>query len=197
MLIYTVSLALQLPACLTIQNRCSNIDLVSPVYFGNGVVCPKLSDQQLDIYATMRVQFEIHTTQDEFVGVLLYKLQRHSVSQYNMGTSIMEANTNEIKYVQLLIAWEMKDSELSASVVLVEREIIWNEDELRKLYYENNNLLKKYNDVISDTWLMDDNMVLKTTCRVKNLKENFELSISISEERDCYVMRPLCIDPKR
>jgi hypothetical protein len=45
---------------------------------------------------------------------------------------------------------------------------------------------------------MDDNIVLKTSLKVRGLKENFELSIFISEvERDYYAMRPLCINCTR
>jgi hypothetical protein len=81
MLIYAVRLALQSPECVTIHNQCLNIELVSPVYFGNGVVCPKLSDRQIGIGTTMRTCLEIYATHNEFEGALLFKLQRYFVSQ--------------------------------------------------------------------------------------------------------------------
>jgi hypothetical protein len=87
-----------------------------------------------------------------------------------------------------------------AYVALVEyaREFIWNEGRLNKLYYENHNRLKGCNNTISNTWFMDDNMVLKTTLNEIELKGRRELSISISEEeKNDSAMRPLRIDLER
>jgi hypothetical protein len=113
------------------------------------------------------------------------------------------------------VAWKVKDSKPFAHVILIEhtREHAWNKDELKKLYDKNHDRLKKYSGTISDTWLVN-NIALKTSLklrgmrgdalnifkvrRVRNMKENFELSISISEEeRDEYAMRPLCVDLER
>jgi hypothetical protein len=200
MLIYTVSLKFQSPTSVIIHNQCLNIELISPVYFGNGVVCPKLSDQQIDINTEMKIRFEINTTQDEFEGSLLYKLHRNLHDQYSMDTSTTEDYNNEAKYVYMLVAWKMKDSKLFAYVALVEhtKEFIWNEDKLRKLYDKNHDLLEKYDDTISGTWFMNDNMTLKTVSKVSGSKGNFELSISISEDKKTgYAIRPLCIDLER
>jgi hypothetical protein len=68
MLMYIFSLRLQLLPCVTIHNQCSNIELVSPVYFDNGAICPKLSDRQIDIDTKMRAYFEINTTQNDVEG---------------------------------------------------------------------------------------------------------------------------------
>jgi hypothetical protein len=199
MLMHIISLDIQLPSCVTIHNQCLNIELVSPVYFGNGAVCPKLSDQQIDISTEMKARFEINTIQDEFEGALLFKLQRHSGNQYSADTSTIETNKNGAKCVQMLAAWKVKDSKPLLHVLLIEhaKEFTWNEDNLKKLYDKNFGWLKEYNDAISDTWLMDDNMALKTSFEVRGLKGNFELSISIFEEKDDYAIRPLCIDLER
>jgi hypothetical protein len=198
-LIYTVSLKLQLPPRIIIHNQCPNTKLVSPIYFGNGIVRSKLSDQQIDINTIMKMQFEISTTQDEFEGVLLYKLQGCSDSQHNMNTPTKGAK-NEAKCVYMLVAWKMKDAKPFVRVVLAEhtKKIVWNEDKLKKLYEKNCSGLKKYDDSVSDTWIIDDHMILKTTFEVADLENNFELSVSISEEeKGDDAMRPLCIHPKR
>jgi hypothetical protein len=200
MLIYAASLDLQLPVCVTIHNQCSDIELASPVYFVNSAAYPRLSIQQIDIDTTMRVCFEIYITQEVFEGALLFKLQRYSGIQYNMDTLTTETNENETGCAQMLIAWKMKDSKLFVYAVLVKhvKKFIWNEDKLKRLYYENHNWFKEYNDTISDTWYMDDNMTLKTSLKLRGMKGNFELNISISEgERDDYVMRPLYVDLER
>jgi hypothetical protein len=199
MLMYTISLELQLPALVTIHNPCSNIELVSPVYFGNGAVCPKLSDQQIDIGTEMNASFEIYTIQDEFEGALLYKLRRYSDIQHTIDTSTKEDKENEEKCIQMFIAWKMKDSKPFVYVVLVEhsKEFIWDKDALRKLYNKNHNRLKEYNSIMPDIWLMDNDMVLKISFKVRGSKGNFELGISISEEERNDYMRPLCVDFER
>jgi hypothetical protein len=201
MLMYTASLDLQLPACVTIQNQFPNIKLVSPVCFGNNAACPKLSDQRIDIDTGMYVSFEIYATQDDFEGALLYKLQRNigSDDQRNTDTLSTETNKNETKCVQMFAAWKVKDSNPFLYVVLIEhaKEFIWNENELRILYNKNHNRLKKYDGTRSDIWLIDDNITLKVSFEVRGLKGNFELSISISEEEGYDYMRPLCVDLER
>jgi hypothetical protein len=201
-LIYTVSLELELSACVIIHNQCPSIKLISPVYFGNGAVCPRLYSQQIDIGTETKSIFEINATQDEFEGALLYKLQRYDKSddQSDMATSTTETNEKEAKCLQMLVTWKLKDSKPFVYVVLVEhtKEFTWNEDGLRKLYYGNHDKFKKYDDTTSETWFMDDNMALKMITKVRGLKGNFELSISISEEeRDDHAMRPLRIDLTR
>jgi hypothetical protein len=201
-LMCTVSLDLQLPACVIIHNQCLNTKLVSPIYFGNGAVCPKLSDQQIDIDAKMNASFEIYATQDDFESALLYKLQRYSKPNIQSDTNTLttETNENKAKCVQIFIAWKMKESKPFIYAVLVEhiKEFIWNEDELRKLYDRSCGWLKEYDSTISDTWFIDDNMILETSFKVRGSKGNFELSIFIAEEEEnYYAMRPLCINPKR
>jgi hypothetical protein len=198
MLIYAVSLKFQLAACITIHNRCSNTKLASPIYFGRGAVCPKLSNQQIDISAKMKVSLEISTIQDEFEGVLLFKLQRYSKRQRNMNILNTETNRREAECVQMLVAWKMKGSKLFLHVALIEhaKKFAWNEDKLKKLYDKNHSWLKECDNTMSYTWFMDDDTTLRTTFR--SLKRTLKLDIYISEKkRDDYVMRPLGINLKR
>jgi hypothetical protein len=200
MLIYTVSLEFQLPTSVIIHNQCLNTELISPIYFGNGTVCPKLSGQQIDINTAMKIRFEICAIQNEFKGALLYKLQRNLHDQCRIDASTTETNRNEAIYVYMFVAWKMKDSKPFICVVLVEctKEFAWNQGRLMKLYDKNHNLFKKYDETISDTWFLGDSMTLKTSFKVRSSEKNFELSVSISEEeRDDYAMKPLWINPKR
>jgi hypothetical protein len=116
-----------------------------------------------------------------------------------MDTSTTEANKDETKCVQMLVAWKVMDSKTFICVTLIEhvKEFTWNEDELRKLYNGNHHRLREYDDIILDTWFMDD-MALRTSSKLIGSKGNFGLSISISEEEeDKYAMRPLCVDLER
>jgi hypothetical protein len=202
MLIYTVSFKFQLPPRMIIHNQCSKINLVSPIYFGNGAVCPKLSDQQIDVNAKTRVCFEINATQDDFEGALLYKVQRHvkSDDQHNMNILTTEINENDAKCIQMLTAWKVEDFRLSVLLALIEhtKKFTWNRVKLKKLYYENRRWLKRYVSTTLDTWSMDNNVALKTTFKVRYLEGNFYLSISISEgENDGYAVRPIWTNTER
>jgi hypothetical protein len=200
MLMYTVSFGLRYPSCVTIRNQCSNTKLASPVYFGNGATCPKLSSQQIDICAKTNAHFEINTIQDDFEGALLFKLQRYSNRQRNMNASTTETNKGEVAHVYMLAAWKVMDSKFFVCVVLIEhtKEFTWDESKLEKLYNKNRDWLKEYNDTTIVTWFMDNNIVLKTAFRVRGLKNNFRLSISIFEERgNDYDMKPIQINTER
>jgi hypothetical protein len=199
MLIYPVSLTLQPPTCVTVYNQCPNIKLASPVHFGDGLVYPKLFDQQIDVGTAMRACFEINATQDELKGALLFRLQSSFNERCNMDTSATETDRNEAKCVYMLVAWSMWYSIPSAHVTLIEhaKEFTWDEDKLSKLHGKNCDWLKEYDDASSNTWLIGDNMVLKTTLEVKVLRGSPEVSISISEEEDDYAVRPFCINLER
>jgi hypothetical protein len=200
-LICTVSFEFPRSSVIIIHNQCLNTELTSPVYFGDGTIYPRLSDQQMDISTAMEIKLKIYTFQHEFEGALLYKLQKHRHDQHNTDKLATSTDKNEIKYVYMLVAWKIKGKPF-VHVVLVEhtREFIWSEDNLKQLYDKNCDRLKKYsnNTNISDTWLIDDKTTLKTTFKVISWRWSFHLSMSISEEeRNEDAMRPLCVDPKR
>jgi hypothetical protein len=191
---------LQLSSCINVLNLCSNAKLASPIFFGDGVVCPKLSDSRIDIGTKTSTSFEINATEDEFEGALLFKLQRYADSKRDMNASTTETDKNNATCVHMLAIWKVNDSKLFVRTVLVEhtKGFAWNGDKLKELYHKNRSWLKEYDDTISDTWLVDTNMILKTSFRAGNLKRTIELSISISErEKDDYAMRPLCVNLKR
>jgi hypothetical protein len=183
--------------------------LALPVYFGNGAIFSELSDQQKDIGTEVKTSFKIDIIKNKSEGVLLFKLKSHvkSDDQHNMDTLTIKTDKNRATRVYMLVAWEMKDAKPFAYVALVEhiKGFIWNVDSLRKLYHENHDQLKEYTDTISDTWLVDNNMILKTTFSARDSKGILELSVSISEEEEeeeeeeeiDYAMRPFCIHPER
>jgi hypothetical protein len=199
-LMYITSLRLQLSPCVNILNLCQNIKLISPIYFGSGAVCSKLSDQRIDIGTKANASFEINTTRDAFEGALLFKLEKCSDNWHDVDASTTETNEKESTYVYMLAAWKAMDSEPFVCVVLLEptKEFTWNEDKLKELYNKNRDWLKKYDNTTIVTWLMDDNMILRTSFKVRGLKSNFGLSISLSEGRGVdYDMKPIWINTER
>jgi hypothetical protein len=202
MLIYAISLELQLLVYITIHNECSSIKLASLVYFSNGATCPELFNQQIEIGTKMSVSFEIDTIRNKFESVLLLKLESHvkSDDQYNMNTSTTRADKNETTHVYMLVIWEAKDAGPCERVVLIEhtKEFTWNEDKLKKLYDKNYDWIKEREIGRFTRWLMGDNMVLSTSSITKGMQGILKLSISISEEKRYYnKMRPLCVDLER
>jgi hypothetical protein len=186
-----------------IHNQCSNTKLISLVYFCNDAVCPKLSDQQIDIGTKMKACFEINATQDDFEGALLFKLQREE-SRSNIYLSNLfvqqKYSNDEAKCVRMLIAWKVRISKIFLYVSLVEhaKNFALNEEILKKLYSKNQNWIRRYNDIRSDTWIMDDDTVLKTTSSARDFKGILELSVSIFEGKKSGLdMRPLGVNFKR
>jgi hypothetical protein len=201
-LIYAVSLEFQLSACIVIHNHCLNTELVSPVYYSYGAVCSKLFDQQIDIDTEVRTSFKINTIENKFEYALLFKLKKHveSGDQQNIDASTTETDENEATHVHMLVIWKVKDVKSFAYVTLVEhdKEFTWNEDKLKKLYYENRDRLKDHTNAISNTWLVDGSMILKTRFKIKGSKRNPKLSIHISEEKKGdHAMKPSCINLER
>jgi hypothetical protein len=187
----------------TVHNQCSNIELVSPVWFDNGVICSKLADQQMNVGTAMKAYFEIYATQDEFEGALLFRLQRYPNGWHSVDTLTTEVN-KEAMHAYILLVWKTKNSELFVYATLVERakEFTWDEDKLKKLYHENHSQIKKYDDATSYKWFINDNVALKMSSKANDFKRKFELSISISEEEKedadmkllCKVMHPAVLN---
>jgi hypothetical protein len=193
-LIYDLSLFIEPSVKLNIHNQCRNVSLTSPIYItGEELEFHKPPDYKICAGDTMKSGFTIRSD-DESYGVLIYKLQR---SQPHESTKI---NENASKVFHLLVVWKTSIlDEIYADVLLVEcdKGFTWNEDNLNELYYVNYDQFKKYDDITSYIWFMDNNMILETTFNVRNLKGNHELSISISEERNEYAINPFYIDLTR
>jgi hypothetical protein len=193
-LMHAVSLSIQPSFKLDIHNRCSNIDLVTPMYVtGDGLECYRTPGYKVYTSDIMRSSFIIKSNNKSY-GVIIYRLQRR---QKHESAEISKDTSSDI---YLLVVWRISESnELYANVLMIEhiKTLIWNEDNLNKLYRENHDRLKKCTDTMSDTWFMDNNVALKTTFSTSDLKGNHELSISISEERDEYAIKPFCIDLTR
>jgi hypothetical protein len=176
--------------------------LALSAHFSNSAVCPKLSDQQIDFGAELRTDFKIDTVKNKFEGALLFELKRHVefYDQYNTDAPTVETNMNDATHVHMIVGWKVKNAKPYTCVALVEhaKELTWNEEKLKTVYDKNHSWLKEYDDTISETWCMNNNMIMKMSFNAGYLNGILELSISISEEeKDGYAMRPFRINPKR
>jgi hypothetical protein len=165
----------------TINNRCSNIGLTSPVYFIKNIPHHIQFPQQVNSKSIMKANFTTGVGRDTFGGILLYRLQRKK------DTSIS---------THLLVIWGYKSNEFYLNVLLIEYEstLIWNEKKLRGLYEVYNSQYDR--DVITEEWLLDDNTELKT--KYETSHGGLEVNIIISEEKDLPLpQKPLWVDPNR
>jgi hypothetical protein len=182
---------------LMIHHRFPGVELMSPIYTGDGATCYSSPDQKVDAGSTMQVDFNIDPDQDESIGVLMYKLQRKNANQSN-DTIIF--NGNEAPYTQLFIIWKVNNSKefcMVSDLIEYDKGHVWNRIELMRLAkcYE---LYDIQHGPIEKTYLMRDNAVFMTRVNVTREEECYKLEITISETgiRDD-TWRPQYIDVDR
>jgi hypothetical protein len=181
MLIYIISLTLQSAIDVTINNQCTTIALISPVYFVKDATCHIQFPRQVNTNRIMRATFITGIDRDTFGGALLYNLQRKE----NASIS-----------AQLLVIWGYKYNRIYSHTQLIEHEstFTWDENKLEKLYgvysirYDPGSSMNE--------WLLDDNTVLKTVCESSH--GGFKMEVIIFEEKEqLHPTKPLWIDTKR
>jgi hypothetical protein len=180
-LIYVVSLTIQSMVDVTIDNRCRNIKLTSPVYFIKDTTCHIQFPQQVNFESVIKVNFITSIDRDRFGGVLLYHLQRKE----DTSTS-----------VQLLMIWGYNSEMLYSKAWLIEHEhaLVWNEDKLKRLHDVYNRHRNAYLDI--ESWSLDDNTELETVYRASHGR--FGMKIIIFEEIfQQPLIEPLWVDSSR
>jgi hypothetical protein len=186
-----------------VHNRYSDVELVSPVYFCNHGTYNEYPVERTDIGAMMKIGFSFGL--DKLPGgILMYEVRRkgntESDYQFNIDTTFAETVRDTSKMIRLLVVWKIKHfDEPRVHIVLVEHdiELEWNEDKLAKLYDKVNEQSSRHYNPSRYTWLVSDNIVLKTTYEVAQ-REGLELKIAISKGIKDWSTRPaLWIDPER
>jgi hypothetical protein len=66
-----------------IHHQFPGIELASPVYASNFTTYYLSPDQIVDADSTMQAGFNIDPTQDESIAILMYKLQRKNIDQFD------------------------------------------------------------------------------------------------------------------
>jgi hypothetical protein len=148
------------------------------------------SDQKVDAETMIRASFGRSIFKAEFSSALIYKLQRKKSLESNAdNTSTKDTSTS----LQLLVIWGLNDKyDLCVRALLIKHSntITWNEDTLKKLHSMHLSLCRD-DDVIEDTWLLDDATVLMTTSKWK-VGCIFEIIISDGTRKDD-TMEPLWV----
>jgi hypothetical protein len=165
---------------LIICNRFPGFELVSPFYTGNFVTCYPSHSQNVDAGSTTQTSFEIGLTQKESIGVLMYKLQRKNIGEFNEEDISSE---DEATWIWLVMIWKVYKSRkifVVSDLIEHDKSHIWNSNELMKLneYYE---LFNIQHGPIEETWLMHDNTVLTTSLNTIRKRDYYVLEVTISE----------------
>jgi hypothetical protein len=190
-LIYIDSLTFQSVMDVTIDNRCSNIDLVSPVHFIKDTMCHIRLPHQVDSKSKIKVQFKNRMYRSRFCGVLLYHLQRKESSE--SGNRI-DIDKDASISTQLLVIWEFRIDRLDLHACLVEHEsaVAWDEDKLKELY---NTYDSRYDADIAlnaGRWILNDNTKLRIVCET-SYEGGFGINIIIFEEKNCFIRQNRCV----
>jgi hypothetical protein len=178
---------------LIIHHQFPGIELVSPIYAGDGVTCYLPPDQKVDVDATTQAGFNIDPDQEKPVGILMYKLQRKNINQSNEE---IISNEGEATCTQLVIVWKVKSSEeFSAAPFLIEHDKggVWNKDKLTRLVNYCEIYGARYGS-IEKTWLMHDSRVLMTRMNVTRKGGYYELETIISETSIEFTYRLIYLD---
>jgi hypothetical protein len=199
MLTCTASHTLHKVMAVTVHNKYSDIELVSPVYFCSGGTYYEYPIEETNKGVIMKLDFRFDPNQDESGGILMYEIRRKGNIRFDHRSDIDTMYVKAIEYaskmMRLLVTWKMKHlEEPKVNVILIEydNELVLNEDKLAQLY-ENVNVIS----CDSYTWSMYSNMALKTKCEAV-WRTGLELKIEISKGfRYEDNIRPMWIDAER
>jgi hypothetical protein len=162
-----------------IHHHFPGIELVFPVYAGDGVECYLSPDQRVEIGSTTQARFNIDPTR-ESISALIYKLKRKNIDQSNEdGTSSEEETT----YTQLIVVWkvDMHGDFWSVSLLIEhDKGLVLDRDSLMRLAkcYK---LFGIQHVPIEETWLLHDDTVLMIRTSVTHKQACYKLEMSISE----------------
>jgi hypothetical protein len=159
---------------LMIHNQFPGIELVSPVYAGEGVTCYLSPDQSVNTGSTMQAYFSVDLEQDESINALLCKLNRSDIAEFD---------EHEKTCIQLVIFWKVdKFKRFLVNTYLIEHDgsRVWNRDMLMELAKNEKLFDMKYYHV-EETWLIHDNIALKINLNITREEGCCNLEINISE----------------
>jgi hypothetical protein len=155
--------AAQVEVKVNIENQCSDIKLVSPVYFSDGATRMTCPDQKAEQGGSMETSFVIDTHRKTFEGAFMCQIKRKDINADSQpSTHTNQTPENEPKSTQLLVAWKIsRFGELFAYALLInhDADVVWNMGKLKGLYHDHRCRLNASKSC-SNTWRMDENTLL-------------------------------------
>jgi hypothetical protein len=214
---YIISFNFQRTMDVTVYHQCSDIELVSPVYFCNDGSYHEYPIERTDHGTVTKIGFRFDPNRNSSGSILMYKVQRKVNTRSDHQSSIDVIYTNVIeetlKMIRLLVIWKveyLKKPEVKAMLVEYDNKLVLNEDELVQLYnnavnmsfnYDTSYYLGRENHILNKyTALVCDHAALKVVYD-EEWKDGLELKINISgveyNARDIHIIKLMWIDPKR
>jgi hypothetical protein len=183
-----------------IYNTCSDVELVDPLYFSDGVVRCNPLDQKVAPGGTLSAAFKINHSQLISEGTLMCRLRKkESNFDRQFDTDTTNIDENGLRRVQLLVGWKLEYfSELRVYMLLMEHgeKLAWTKDRLKEQHNEFRGRLSAHNDSVESAWLMEDGTVLKLTLDgVGNREHGIKITISEVQRKD-YATVPIWLEPK-
>jgi hypothetical protein len=157
---------------LVIHNQCSNIELVSPLYYSDGTECHLSPDQRVYAGSTMQTYLMVDLFQNEFICALMYRLKGKDTDELNVVTC-----------TQLAMVWKFdkfKRFHLVTRLIEHDKGQVWDKDRMMKLV-KHYRLFNMQHGLIEETWLMRDNTVLMIRENVTRKEDCYRLEITIAE----------------
>jgi hypothetical protein len=90
-----------------IHHQFSGIELVFTIYASDSATCYLSPDQKVDVGSMTDVGFNIDLTHGKVIGILMYKLKRKNMKQFNKYAIY---NEDEARCIQLLTIWNVNNS---------------------------------------------------------------------------------------
>jgi hypothetical protein len=171
-----------------VHNQCSDFELVSPVCSGHNVIWIKSPDQKVDINTVAEASFGRDVTEYKCANALIYKLQRKKHSESSDQSNVDNAFSEDTQTsYQLLVMWRFVDKpDVSLRALLIKHSstMTWDEDKLEKVQ-SMHIFLCRDDEVVRDTWLLDEVTTLMVMLRWKSGRYITEITISeVTREDD-------------
>jgi hypothetical protein len=184
---------------INIHNLYPDLELTSPVYFSNDMICHTPPSQKINTGAMMGASFGTTFKQEDFKGALLYKLQRkYATRTDNQLNNYIASIEDKAANIYLLVVWNSGYYCYDFRVCLIEytNDFTWDEDKLWTLYREYSERFERQDPNII-AWLIHGDTVVKTRFNV-TYGSDYKLDIVVSEGTGKYNMfKPMKINAKR
>jgi hypothetical protein len=146
-----------------------------------------LPDQKVDANTMTRAGLGRDAAKNEFASALIYKLQRKKHLKPNGQSNENNASKEDtLTSLRLLVIWGNNSMHyfcVRALLIKHSNTVTWNKDTLEKLYSMHLSLLRDDN-IIEDTWLLDNATVIMTTSKWEKMRRAIEITISEGTRKD-------------
>jgi hypothetical protein len=147
-----------------ICNRCSDIELVDPLYFSDGAVCCKPLKQKVAPGDTLATAFKINFGRTDFEGALMCRLRKRTNNDKKFSTDTINTDEKLSSHIRFIVGWKLVNPQgPRIYMLLIEHgeNLVWNENKLAEKHNEFRGRLSVHSSAVTDIWSMEDGSVLR------------------------------------